>query len=321
MIVAIGAVNTPFPVGGQIVKPDALVVRLSDYQVLQHTVISLQLVGRQMFAGGDIAFMVEIEMLPAGQGSPGHQSFNVETKGGIGPAVIGESTPYRAGQQPARLGRQVRKSGADAASLLRQIGQRQTDLLFFDLKCLVGHLAIGLRRQVQNNVGCFDSGIQGRVFLIIPFNRRIGLFQFIVGFLNRPGEPVGADTIGTGAGSEGGKAIVEVDVVSLDNHQAGHGLAGNRLALAFAPVLDLGLSHFSRGIMHQRYGNDLTYRVGQMGFGQLTDFFGQRFKNIPVASRLPAGRHRFLQRVDKGVHIGGVEIILFVPGGGRQDDV
>ena len=43
--------------------------------------------------------------------------------------------------------------------------------------------------------------------------------------------------------------------------------------------------------------------------------------DFPVAARLPGRVHRSRERVDEGVHVAGVEVVLLVPGGGGQHDV
>ena len=51
------------------------------------------------------------------------------------------------------------------------------------------------------------------------------------------------------------------------------------------------------------------------------ELLGDRLVDLPVAARLPHRVHRAGQRVDEGMHVGGVEVVLLVPGGGRQHDV
>ena len=68
-------------------------------------------------------------------------------------------------------------------------------------------------------------------------------------------------------------------------------------------------------------------QLDDIGFGaqvpraELREFTRQPLVDIPVAAALPGWVHRARQRVDEGVHVGGVEVVLFVPGGRGQHDV
>ena len=53
----------------------------------------------------------------------------------------------------------------------------------------------------------------------------------------------------------------------------------------------------------------------------LREFLGDRLVDVPVALAFPHRIDRRRQRVDEGMHVGGVEIVLLVPGRGRQHDV
>ena len=114
---------------------------------------------------------------------------------------------------------------------------------------------------------------------------------------------------------------MQVGEVALDHRQPRHRLAGDRLALPLAPVAHLGLGDLGRGVVLQRHGDDVLQRSRQVLRRQRADLFGDRLEDVPVALRLPAGGHRRLQGVDEGVHVGGGEVVLLVPGRRRQDDV
>ncbi len=121
--------------------------------------------------------------------------------------------------------------------------------------------------------------------------------------------------------TEGDEAVVEARVVAGDQRQSRHGLAGHGLALSLRPVADLALGHLRRGVVLERRRHDVAHRLRQVRQRELAHLGGDGLEDLPVAPRLPAGRHRRLQRVDVGVHVGGVEIVLLVPGGRREDDV
>ena len=64
-----------------------------------------------------------------------------------------------------------------------------------------------------------------------------------------------------------------------------------------------------------------------VGFGaQVTDAHlgedpGDAFVDLPVAARFPRRIDGGGERVNKRVHVRGIHIVFFVPGGSRQDDI
>ena len=58
-----------------------------------------------------------------------------------------------------------------------------------------------------------------------------------------------------------------------------------------------------------------------MHFCQFADLLRDGLENVPIVFGFPGGRNSGLHRVDEGVQVGGVQVGLFVPGRGRQDDV
>ena len=111
-------------------------------------------------------------------------------------------------------------------------------------------------------------------------------------------------------------------VVALDLDQLGHGDARDRLALALLPVADdaVRVGHRVRGVVGQRHGDDVLAHA-EVGGGELAELLGDRLPGVPVGAGLPRRRDRRVERVHERVHVGGVEVVLLVPGGRRQDDV
>ena len=52
-----------------------------------------------------------------------------------------------------------------------------------------------------------------------------------------------------------------------------------------------------------------------------TEFLSKAFVNIPVAAGLPRRVDCRRQRMDKGMHVAGIEVVLFIPGRSGQYDV
>ena len=143
---------------------------------------------------------------------------------------------------------------------------------------------------MQDDISRLRGDLQRRILLASPFLGWCHLFEFIVEISDRKAEPVSSKAIFADFRPEGDELFVEIDVVPFDDHQSRHGFAGDRLAFTIDPILDLRLGHLSRGVVLQRYRNDFAYRFRQVGFGHLTNFFGETFENIPVTLRLPTGR-------------------------------
>ncbi len=121
--------------------------------------------------------------------------------------------------------------------------------------------------------------------------------------------------------AERGEALVEVRIVALDHGDRRHGLAGDRIDLALLPVLDVeGLGDLAGRVVHDR-GEDDVLLDAEHFRRDLREGFGDALVDVPVAARLPDRIDRRRQRVDERMHVGGVEVVLLVPGGGRQHDV
>ena len=58
-----------------------------------------------------------------------------------------------------------------------------------------------------------------------------------------------------------------------------------------------------------------------MARAQFRKFLREAFVNLPIGARFPGRVHRLRQRMDERVHVGSVEVVLLVPGRGRQHHV
>ncbi|SQC40952.1 Uncharacterised protein [Klebsiella pneumoniae] len=59
----------------------------------------------------------------------------------------------------------------------------------------------------------------------------------------------------------------------------------------------------------------------KMADADLREGFSDILVDLPVAFRLPGRVDGGGERVDKRVHVRGVHIVFFIPGGGRQDNI
>ena len=117
------------------------------------------------------------------------------------------------------------------------------------------------------------------------------------------------------------ETLVDVRVVPLDHGDRRHGLAGNGRGFAPAPVLHIGgLRQFAGRIVLHRYQHDVLLLAQHFG-RDVGEGLGQPLVDFPVAAAFPHRIDRRAERMDEGMHVGGVEVVLFVPGGRRQHDV
>ena len=110
-------------------------------------------------------------------------------------------------------------------------------------------------------------------------------------------------------------------IVALDHHHARRGLAGDQLALALLPVgHPVRHRDLVRRVMQDRHQHQVLLDAQHAG-RQLADGACDALEDVPVAARFPCRIHRLRQRVDERVHVGGVEVVLLVPGRGGEHDV
>ena len=72
--------------------------------------------------------------------------------------------------------------------------------------------------------------------------------------------------------------------------------------------------------MHQRRQHQFSLDT-EVTDTDLAELLREALVDVPVAARLPSRVHRGRQRMDEGMHVAGVEVVLLVPGGGGQHDV
>ena len=99
------------------------------------------------------------------------------------------------------------------------------------------------------------------------------------------------------------------------------GFPRNQVTFALLPVFDVQrLRHFRGGIMLDRQRNDVGFFT-EVTHAQFREFLRDTFIDIPVALRFPGRVNGRRQRMNKRMHIRGIHVVFFIPGGGRQHDV
>ena len=72
--------------------------------------------------------------------------------------------------------------------------------------------------------------------------------------------------------------------------------------------------------MHQRGQHHVLFHA-EVAHAQLAEGLGEALVDLPVAAGLPGGVDGRGQGVDERMHVAGVDVVFFVPGGRVQHDV
>ncbi len=136
------------------------------------------------------------------------------------------------------------------------------------------------------------------------------------------GHSLGDHAEGLGQRAEGRHLRADRRVVALDDDELGRRLAGDEVDLAGLPVADdaAGDGHLVGGVVQQRHGDEVLAHVEVAG-REVRDPAAERLEDVVVALGLPRRVDRRGEGVDERVHVGRREVVLLVPGGGRQQDV
>ncbi len=185
------------------------------------------------------------------------------------------------------------------------------------------HVAVGLGRQLQDHLAGVDVGHDLRHALRHAFGQRLAveLAELLDLGAGLPADALAAVAQLVHQGAQGGEALVDVRVVALDDRDLRRRLARDQLALALLPLLDVeGLRQLGRAVVHQRRQHHFLLDT-QVTDADLAEGLGETLVDLPVALALPHRVHGRRQRVDEGVHVAGIEVVLLVPAGGGQHDV
>ena len=80
------------------------------------------------------------------------------------------------------------------------------------------------------------------------------------------------------------------------------------------------VGHRIRGVMRQWNGHDIRAHA-KVGGSELTELLCNGLPGVPVGAGLPWRSDRRVEGVHERVHVGGVQVVLLVPRGSRQDHV
>ena len=184
-------------------------------------------------------------------------------------------------------------------------------------------MAVGLGRQGQHDLGGVDIGLDPGQTLrdSLLAHLAVQLFEELDLFLGVPADALAAVADFGHQRTERGELLVGVGIVALDHHHVRHGLAWNRRAFALFPVFHIGrLRQLRRRVVQGRHQDEVALHT-ELAFGDFGEFLRDPLENLPVAAGFPHRVDSGGQRVNEGVHVRSVKIVLLVPGCRRQHDV
>ena len=107
VIVKVVGVDVPLGMRRQVIQLDGLAFTVTFVQIAKRQWIRARLVGGQVFAIRQIAFVIEIEVLASSQRAPGDESFHVEGVRRVGTSIRHDARPDGTVEQTSRLLRQI----------------------------------------------------------------------------------------------------------------------------------------------------------------------------------------------------------------------
>ena len=185
------------------------------------------------------------------------------------------------------------------------------------------HFAVGLGREHQDHFRRVDVGLDARHAVRDPGfgHRPVEPGQRLDFVLGVPGDALAAVADLRHQRTERRELAIGVRIVALDHRQVGCRLAGNQVALRTLPVAHADrLGEFARRVVHERRHHQLLLDA-QVPDADLRELPRDALVDLPVGTRLPHRIHRGRQRMDERMHVGGVEVVLLVPGRGGQHHV
>ncbi len=280
-------------------------------------------VAAKAFTESDHPGVVLVELLAAGEGAPRDVFVHVGVAGVVAHRLALDTAPGGRADDLARLRLDVAEADLLVFAVEREVGVVAPGLLAQRFPGLHRHVAVGLGCQLKDHLAGVDVGDDLRHALRHALVQRpaVELAELLNLGAGLPADALAAVAQLVEQRTQGREALEGVGVVALDHGDLRRGLAGDQIAVALLPFLDLeGLRHFAGGVVHDGREHHLFFHT-QVAHADLAEGLGESFVDLPVAARLPHRVHRRTQRVDEGVHVAGVEVVLLVPARGRQHDV
>src|SRR6185437_5636674 len=213
---------------------------------LYHLGVDRRLVGGEHFPEGAHPGVILIELLAAGERPPRDQLVDVGPACIVADLLAFYPRPGRRGDDFARLCLNVAE-----ADLLVLAGRSEMSML------AAGELAqgfprldrdfpVGLGREAEDHLAGVDIGLNPWLAVSIGAVESAEEIDLLVGV---PADALAAVAELLEQRPDGGEFLICIGVVSLDRDHRGHGLAGERIAFALLPILDVdGLGELARRV-------------------------------------------------------------------------
>src|SRR6516164_9413613 len=266
--------------------------------------------------------VILIELLSAGQRSPRNELMNIGVSGRVADMFTFDARPCRRGDDLPRLRHQIAITNLFVLALLRKVRVVTTSHLPKGFPRFDRNLAIGLRREIQNNFGRINVGFDARAAL-----RRSAVIDFVVQ-LPEPAHlvfSIPTDSLATVAELVGqrpkrSKATVGVGIITFDNGDLRSSDARHKVAFTSFPILHVDLSEFGGRVVKNRCQHHIALDA-EVAYRKIGEAACNGFIYLPVTARFPNRIDRSRQRMNEGMHLRSVQIVLLVPGGRGQYDV
>src|SRR6516165_1308279 len=198
--------------------------------------------------------VILIELLSAGQRSPRNELMNVGVSGRVADMFTFDARPCRRGDDLPRLRHQIAITNLFVLTLLCKVRVVSTSRLPKRFPRLDRNLAIGLRREIQNNFGRINVGFDARSALS---------GSAVIDLVVQLPEPahlvfgIPTDSLATVAELVGkwpkrSKATVRVGIVALDNCDLRSSDTRHKVAFTFFPISHIDLREFGRRVVKNR---------------------------------------------------------------------
>ncbi len=322
--IGIGAMDAPLLVRRDPVQHDFLVPG----ELAKHRLHGLEVdrgaIQGKTFAEGPHPGVVLVEMLPPAQRAPRNVFMDIGVAGVVANLFIDDARPGRRVDHPPGLRHDVPETNLLVFSPRRHVAEIQSGFFRQGSPGLGRDVSIGFRRKHHHHLGGVDVAQNPR-----PAFSRAGFTDPAVecaqslDLLARI--PRNAMTVTAvwfvHQRPKRCETLAHMGIVTLHLGDVRSGLAGNEFHFPAFPVAYLqSLTEFRCAVMHQRGEHHIALdaEVPNTDLGKLAR---DPFEYLPIRTCLPGGIDGRRQRMDEGVHVGGVEVIFLVPSRRRQQHV
>ena len=292
--------------------------------VVQAGHVQRRTVNRQSLAHLVHPVMVEEEVHTAGQGVERLLLLDVDSERSVAATAGLRTGPLGRGHHGLRCGLGHGEGNTTFLVTLCQVHQVQTGLLLELLEALDSNLTVRSTRNHHDGFGNLHVGVQCGTACALTGVHHTKFLSHLGNFvLQVVSHELGGSTELVEQRTNGGVHVVQCTVVALDGDEVRHVLAG--YTHHTGGVLPVGcvaarLSNLAGGVVQQRDRNDVLTDA-EVLLRHTRELECESLKGLVVGLCLPRRVNCRGERVQERVHIGRGDIVLLVPGSGRQNDI